>query len=141
MQDGIDSLQSARGEQRRRRCTGKGAILSRERMAPLYPQENARGRPLTPPLAVCSLKSCGACRIGCLLFFAAIRFGLLLSSLPLCLRIGSLTQSPSTTDLRRPAGACRGGIAALAAVFTLFWDMVYRNLSIQLNNPHWSCRK
>ncbi len=29
--------------QRHRRCTAKGAILSRERMAPLDPQENARG--------------------------------------------------------------------------------------------------
>ncbi len=27
---------------------GKGAILSRERMAPLNPQENARGVPLDP---------------------------------------------------------------------------------------------
>ena len=27
---------------------GKGAILSRERMAPLDPQENARGVPLDP---------------------------------------------------------------------------------------------
>ena len=27
---------------------GKGAILSRERMAPLNPQENARGGPLDP---------------------------------------------------------------------------------------------
>jgi len=35
-------------------------------MAPLYPQENARGLPPRPrPLAACSSKSCGACRIGC----------------------------------------------------------------------------
>ena len=27
----------------------KGAILSRERMAPLNPQENARGGPIAPP--------------------------------------------------------------------------------------------
>ena len=32
-------------------CAGKGAILSRERMAPLNPQENARGGPLDPRIA------------------------------------------------------------------------------------------
>ena len=37
------SARRAEGWQRLWRCTGKGAILSRERMAPLAPQENARG--------------------------------------------------------------------------------------------------
>jgi len=35
--------------------------------------------------------------------------------LPLCLRIGSLPQSPPTLDSIDLAGAYRGGIAALAA--------------------------
>ena len=77
--------------------------------------------PLTPKrkgftLQASSSKSCDACRIGCLLFFAAIRFDFLLSSLPLCLRFVTLTQFPSTTDLCRLAFACQGGIALLAAV-------------------------
>ena len=38
--------------------------------------------------------------------------------LPLCLRIGSLQQFPSTLDFINLAGAYRGGIAALAAVRT-----------------------
>ena len=36
---------------RTRRGAAKGAILSRERMAPLNPQENARGGPLDPDIA------------------------------------------------------------------------------------------
>ncbi len=55
----------------------------------------------------------------CLLRFAAIRLGLLLSSLPLCLRFATLTQSPSTTDFYKLAFACQGGIASLAAVGTI----------------------
>ena len=47
------------------------------------------------------------------------RFVLLLSPLPLCLRFGSLQQFPSTLDFIRLAGAYRGGIAALAALFVL----------------------
>ena len=44
----------------------KGAILSRERMAPLYPQENARGpAPRPPTLADRSLNDCTRCAIGC----------------------------------------------------------------------------
>ena len=46
----------------------------------------------------------------------AIRFDFLLSSLSLCLRVVSLTQSPSTSDLHKLAIACQGGIASLAAV-------------------------
>ena len=34
---------------RRAKKRVKGAILSRERMAPFDPQENARGGPLAPP--------------------------------------------------------------------------------------------
>ena len=48
MQDEIDSLQSARGSSAAGAARNKGAILSRERMAPLDPQENARGGPLDP---------------------------------------------------------------------------------------------
>ena len=51
---------------RRAKKRVKGAILSRERMAPFDPQENARGsapRPRT--LAVSILKNCAACGIGC----------------------------------------------------------------------------
>ena len=90
----------------------KGAILSRERMAPLNPQENARGPcPLTPPLQASSSKNCGACRIECLPGVGAKRLGLLLSSLPLCLRFATLTQFPSTSDLCGLTFACQGGIA------------------------------
>ena len=39
--------------------------------------------------------------------------------LPLCLRIGSLPQSPPTLDSIDLAGAYRGGIAALAALIAL----------------------
>ena len=51
---------------RRAKKRVKGAILSRERMAPFDPQENARGVPLAPPtLPLWGLKSCSACGIGC----------------------------------------------------------------------------
>ena len=60
-----------------------------------------------------------ACRIGCLPGGVAIRLGLLLSSLSLCLRFVSLTQSPSTRDLCKFASACRGDFAALAAIYAL----------------------
>ena len=43
--------------------------------------------------------------------FVAIRFDFLLSSLSLCLRFGSLKQSPSTSDFIDFAIACRGGFA------------------------------
>ena len=84
----------------------KGDILFHEREYP----------PFEPPrerfaLQASSLKSCGACRIGCLPGGVAIRLGLLLSSLSLCLRFGSLTQFPPTLDLYRFAIACRGGFA------------------------------
>ncbi len=51
--------------------------------------------------------------------FVAIRFDFLLSSLSLCLRFVSLTQSPSTMDLCKFAYACRGDFAALAAIYAL----------------------
>ena len=51
--------------------------------------------------------------------FVAIRFDFLLSSLSLCLRFVSLTQSPSTRDLCKFASACRGDFAALAAIYAL----------------------
>ena len=40
----------------------KGAILSRERMAPLDPQENARGLPLDPAIAGLQLEGLHALR-------------------------------------------------------------------------------
>ncbi len=97
----------------------KGGILFPKRIPPLKPPEKGEGRPPRPPaLRDWSLKKCGACGIGCLLFFVSKRFGLLLSSLPLCLRIVSLQQFPPTLDVIRLASAYRGGIAALAAVRT-----------------------
>ena len=71
------------------RCAGgriKGAILSRERMAPLDPPRERKGLcPLTPPLQASSSKRCGACRLhfparGVAALGAAIRFDLLLLS-------------------------------------------------------------
>ena len=99
------------------RCSGgipaprRGAII-REGYLFLkkrYPSLTPSQRKFT--LQASSSKSCGACRIGCLLFFVAIRFDFLLSSLSLCLRFGSLTQFPPTLDLYRFAIACRGGFA------------------------------
>ena len=74
-------------------------------MAPLEPQEKGFA------LADWHLKSCAACGIRCLPGVVSKRFGLLLSSLSLCLRFGSLTQFPPTLDLYRFAIACRGGFA------------------------------
>ena len=48
---------------------------------------------------------------GCWPGVVSKRLGLLLSSLSLCLRFGSLTQFPPTLDLYRFAIACRGGFA------------------------------
>ena len=74
-------------------------------MAPLEPQEKGFA------LADWHLKSCAACGIRCLPGVVSKRLGLLLSSLSLCLRFGSLTQFPPTLDLYRFAIACRGGFA------------------------------
>ena len=91
-------------------CTVQGASqrghsLSQKRMAPLEPQEKGFA------LADWHLKSCAACGIRCLLGVVSKRLGLLLSSLSLCLRFGSLTQFPPTLDLYRFAIACWGGFA------------------------------
>ena len=86
---------------------GKGGYsLSQKRTAPFKSPKRK-----VSTLQASSLKSCGACRIGCLPSGIAIRLGLLLSSLSLCLRFGSLTQFPPTLDLYRFAIACRGGFA------------------------------
>ena len=93
-------------------------------MAPLEPQEKGFA------LADWHLKSCAACGlhsrwqlccltdvayplrvIRCLPGVVSKRLGLLLSSLSLCLRFGSLTQFPPALDLYRFAIACRGGFA------------------------------
>ena len=93
-------------------------------MAPLEPREKGFA------LADWHLKSCAACGlhsrwqlccltdvayplrvIRCLPGVVSKRLGLLLSSLSLCLRFGSLTQFPPTLDLYRFAIACRGGFA------------------------------
>ena len=62
-----------------------------------YPSLKPSQRKFT--LRVCSSKSCAACGIGRLRFSVSKRFGLLLSSLSLCLRIGSLHQFPSISDI------------------------------------------
>ena len=98
-------------------------------MAPLEPQEKGFA------LADWHLKSCAACGlhsrwqlccltdvayplrvIRCLPGVVSKRLGLLLSSLSLCLRFGSLTQFPPTLDLYRFAIACRGGFAGARRV-------------------------
>ena len=89
----------------RRGANQRGHSLSQKRMAPLEPQEKGFA------LADWQLKSCAACGIRCLPGLVSKRLGLLLSSLSLCLRFGSLTQFPPTLDLYRFAIACRGGFA------------------------------
>ena len=89
----------------RRGASQRGHSLSQKRMAPLEPQEKGFA------LADWHLKSCAACGIRCLPGVVSKRLGLLLSSLSLCLRFGSLTQFPPTLDLYRFAIACRGGFA------------------------------
>ena len=61
----------------------------------------------------------------CLPRFVSKRLGLHLSSLSLCLRFGSLTQFPSTTDFCCSSIACQGGIAFLAAIFAPSVDVDY----------------
>ena len=96
----------------------RGYSLSEENTPFRSPRERRGASPSTPALAVGRLKSCAACGVIVLAVFVSIRFGLLLSSLPLCLRIVSLTQSPSTLDFIGLAGAYQGGIASLAAAGT-----------------------
>ena len=85
----------------------KGDILFRKREEP---QEKDF------VLSDCGLKNCTRCAIRCLLDDVSKRFDFLLSSLSLCLRVVSLTQSPFTSDLHKLAIACQGGIASLAAI-------------------------
>ena len=54
--------------------------------------------------------------------------------LPLCLRIVSLTQSPSTLDFIGLAGAYQGGIAALAALFALSVEGDYTALAFRFES-------
>ena len=98
----------------------KGVFSFRREYPLLIPQRKARGVPLDPRIGSRALEGLPSLRsVSALLFFVSIRFGLLLFSLPLCLRFVSLQQSPSTLDFIRLAGAYRGGIAALAASFAL----------------------
>ena len=98
-------------KQRQRRCTGqRGYSLSQKRISPLEPQEKDF------VLSDCGLKNCTRCAIRCLLDDVSKRFDFLLSSLSLCLRVGGLTQFPSTLDFINSVVACQGGIAVLAAV-------------------------
>ena len=107
---GCFSAQGAEGGRTACRHGGReGYLFFKKRYPSLKPSQ----RKFT--LRVCSLKSCAACGIGCLRFSVSKRFGLLLSSLSLCLRIGSLMQFPSTLDFCCLAFACQSGIASLAA--------------------------
>ena len=101
----------------------KGGILSRERIPPFDPPRERQGRFDLAP-APLTTKREGPCPS----FLDYPPHG---TSGKHCAYLGWF----------RFDSACQGGIAALAAVFTLFWDTAHWNLSIQLNNPHWSCRK
>ena len=102
-------------------CTGagvrdKGDILFREREYPLWNPKRKAFR-----LAVSGLNDLDASGMeiparGVAAFSSSIRFGLLLFSLSLCLRVGGLTQFPSTLDFINSVVACQGGIAVLAAI-------------------------
>ncbi len=59
----------------------------------------------------CTFLDISTCRIRCLPSDVSKRFGLLLSSLPLCLHVAALTQSPSTIDLFNLVIACQCGLA------------------------------
>ena len=88
------------------RGTIKRDILFRKREWPLW---NPKRKALHWQIG--NLKSYAACGIRCLPGVVSKRLGLLLSSLSLCLRFGSLTQFPPTLDLYRFAVACWGGFA------------------------------
>ena len=60
--------------------------------------------------------------------------------LPLCLRIGSLPQSPPTLDSIDLAGAYRGGIASLAALFALSVEGDYTALAFRFESGS-GCKK
>ena len=111
-----------------RRATGqRGHSLSQKRMAPLEPQEKGFA------LADWHLKSCAACGIRCLPGVVSKRLGLLLSSLSLCLRFGSLTQFPPALDLYRFAIACRGGFAGARRSTHYQDDMHCQMIRLQQN--------
>ena len=96
-------------------------------MTPLEPQEKGFA------LADWHLKSCAACGIRCLPGVVSKRLGLLLSSLSLCLRFGSLTQFPPTLDLYRFAIACRGGFAGARRSTHYQDDMHCQMIRLQQN--------
>ena len=102
---------------RLRTARAKGDILFHEREYP--PFEPPRERFTLPAFG---LKNCTACGIGCLPWDGSTRLGLLLSSLSLCLRFVTLTQSPSTLNFINLAFSCQGGFAALAALMRLVID-------------------
>ena len=96
---------------------GKGDILFREREYPPYTPKRTQGAlPLDPDIAGFGLEEVHAlrnrvparccCYTICLCFYYP---------LPLCLRVGSLTQLRPTSAFINLAFACRGGIASLAA--------------------------
>ena len=61
--EGVSRARRGRERQRRWRCTDKGAILSRERMAPLDPPRERKGLcPLTPHIAGLQLEGLHALR-------------------------------------------------------------------------------
>ena len=92
---------------------GKGAILSRERMAPLNPQENARGGPSTPDIAGLGLEELLSLR-------NQVRCTWLRHE---SLRVGSFSNRALLREARVTfvwrQTACGGGFAALAALFSL----------------------
>ena len=127
----------------------RGYSLSEENTPFRSPRERRGESPSTPDIAGLRLEELHALRNRVPAGFPATRFELLLSSLSLCLRIVTLMQSPPTSDLCRLAFACRGGIAALAALLGLSVD---GNQSAPKQDTHrpfsfsgkkmgvWSCR-
>ena len=98
-----------------------------KRISPFDPQEKGFA------LADWHLKSCAACGIRCLPGVVSKRLGLLLSSLSLCLRFGSLTQSPSTIDFCCFAVACWGGFAGACRSTHYQDDMHCRMIRLHQN--------
>ena len=128
MQRGSDACFSLRT----RRGAAKGAILSRERMAPFIPKR-MQGGPSTPhTLAVFILKNCTRCalhsrwQLCCLTDVAyplrVIRCGVRGFATSLCESVHSALapyyrEARVTVDRRQTA--CGRGIATLAALFSL----------------------
>ena len=124
---------------RTRRGAAKGAILSRERMAPFRSPKRTQGAlPLDPrTLAVFILKNCTRCalhsrwQLCCLTDVAyplrVIRCGVRGFATSLCESVHSATapyyrEARVTVDRRQTA--CGRGIAALAALFSLLLELV-----------------